>query len=69
MIKMEDCEVDSNDRPLFPPKIKKTEVWFKMIDLYFLKPFNFQEWLRQNVFLQFRYNIEQKKRDENKESY
>ena len=26
MIKMEDCEVDGDDRPLFPPKIKKTEV-------------------------------------------
>ena len=29
MIKMEDCEVDGDDRPLFPPKIKKTEVWLK----------------------------------------
>ena len=26
MIKMEDCEVDGDDRPLFPPKIKKAEV-------------------------------------------
>ena len=26
MIKMEDCEVDEDDRPLFPPKIKRTEV-------------------------------------------
>lgn len=26
MIKMEDSEVDGDDRPLFPPKIKKTEV-------------------------------------------
>ena len=26
MIKMEDCDVDGDDRPLFPPKIKKTEV-------------------------------------------
>jgi len=26
MIKMEDCEVGEDDRPLFPPKIKSTEV-------------------------------------------
>jgi len=26
MLKMEDCEVDRDDRPLFPPKIKSTEV-------------------------------------------
>lgn len=32
MIKMEDCEVDSNDRPLFPPKIKKTEVLYNPFD-------------------------------------
>lgn len=32
MIKMEDCEVNSDDRPLFPPKIKKTEVLYNPFD-------------------------------------
>ncbi|XP_073227409.1 spliceosome-associated protein CWC27 homolog [Porites lutea] len=32
MIKMEDCEVDGDDRPLFPPKIKKTEILHNPFD-------------------------------------
>jgi len=32
MLKMEDCEVDRDDRPLFPPKIKSTEVLFNPFD-------------------------------------
>lgn len=32
MIKMEDCEVDEDDRPLFPPKIKRTEVLHNPFD-------------------------------------
>lgn len=32
MIKMEDCEVDGDDRPLFPPKIKRTEVLYNPFD-------------------------------------
>lgn len=32
MVKMEDCEVDKDDRPLFPPKIKRTEVLYNPFD-------------------------------------
>lgn len=32
MIKMEDCDVDGDDRPLFPPKIKKTEILHNPFD-------------------------------------
>ncbi|XP_020617682.1 peptidyl-prolyl cis-trans isomerase CWC27 homolog [Orbicella faveolata] len=32
MLKMEDCEVDRDDRPLFPPKIKRTEVLHNPFD-------------------------------------
>ena len=37
MIKMEDCEVDGDDRPLFPPKIKKTEVGLSITVSHFFR--------------------------------
>ena len=36
MIKMEDCDVDGDDRPLFPPKIKETEVRLQSVCIAFL---------------------------------
>ena len=37
MIKMEDCEVDGDDRPLFPPKIKKAEVTLSITVSHFFR--------------------------------
>ena len=50
MLKVEDCEVDGDDRPLFPPKIKGTEVRYfirisdhlnlQCVATHFVKPSN-----------------------------
>ena len=58
MLKLQECEIDANERPLFPSKILKTEV--KLIPVkksvlplkksFFVLKYFLLDWLLGNVF-------------------